>query len=162
MKTRLAAFVLFSSIFAAMPAAAQPYGAFLVRSSGHGFVEVPASSAFDFTTGFTFEAWVTGSDTGACSGIAGKNYTQAWWIGVCGTTFRSYIKGTSSLFDGGTVPANEFQHIAVTYDGAVRKHYVDGELVASKAESGPMTTSTSALRLNSDAAYRVQLRDHAR
>lgn len=139
--------------FVAVPLAAQPYGAFLVRSSGHGYVEVPASSAFDFTTGFTLEAWVTGSDTGACSSIAGKNYTQAWWIGVCGTTFRSYIKGTSSLFDGGKVPANQFVHIAVTYDGAVRKHYVDGELVGSKIESGPMTTSASAVRFNSDTAY---------
>src|SRR2546423_506621 len=104
-------------IVAPIPSAAQPSGAVLVRSSGHRLVEVPASSAFDFTTGFTFEAWVTGSDTGACSSIAGKNYTQAWWIGVCGTTFRSYIKGTSSLFDGGKVQANVFQHIAVTYDG---------------------------------------------
>jgi hypothetical protein len=155
-RTRLVSlFVLGLLIVAAMPAAAQPYGAFLVRSSGHGYVEVPTSSAFDFTTGFTLEAWVTGSDAGGCSGIAGKNYTQAWWIGVCGTTFRSYIKGTSSLFDGGTIRANVFQHIAVTYDGAVRKHYVDGELVASKAETGPMTTSTSPLRLNSDAAFAV-------
>jgi hypothetical protein len=140
-------------VFTAVPLAAQPYGAFLARSSGHGFVEVPASSAFDFTTGFTLEAWVAGSDTGSCSSIAGKNYTQAWWIGVCGTTFRSYIKGTSSLFDGGKVPANQFVHIAVTYDGAVRKHYIDGELVASRVESGPMTTSASAVRFNSDTAY---------
>jgi hypothetical protein len=155
MRSRIASLVVVSLMFLALPAAAQPYGAFLVRSSGHGYVEVPASSAFDFTTGFTLEAWVTGSDTGSCSGIAGKNYTQAWWIGVCGTTFRSYIKGTSSLFDGGTIRANVFQHIAVTYDGAVRKHYVDGELVASKAETGPMTTSTSPLRLNSDAAFGI-------
>lgn len=140
-------------IVAALPAAAQPYGAFLVRSSGHGYVEVPASSAFDFSTGFTLEAWVAGSDTGSCTSIAGKNYTQAWWIGVCGTTLRSYIKGTSSLFDGGTIPANEFVHVAVTYDGSVRKHYIDGELVASKAESGPMTTSASAMRFNSDTSW---------
>ena len=147
--------LLLCSLFILIAAAAfaQPYSAYLVRSGGHGYVEVPHSSDFNFTTGFTFEAWVSGSDGGACSGIAGKNYTQAWWIGVCGTTFRSYIKGTSSLFDGGKVPANEFVHIAVTYDGAVRKHYVDGELVASRAETGPMTTSTSPLRLNSDAAY---------
>jgi len=140
-------------LLCALPAAAQPYGAYLVRSSGHGYVEVPDSSAFAFTTGFTLEAWVAGSDTGACSGIAGKQYTTAWWIGVCGTTLRSYIKGTSSLFDGGKVPANEFVHIAVTYDGATRKHYIDGELVASKAETGPMTTNTQAMRFNSDTAY---------
>jgi hypothetical protein len=152
-RSRLVSVLVLMFLVVALPAAAQPYGAFLVRSSGHGYVEVPASSAFDFTTGFTFEAWVAGSDAGGCSGIAGKDYTRAWWIGVCGTTFRSYIKGTSSLFDGGKVQANEFVHIAVTYDGAVRKHYVDGELVASKTESGPMTTSTTAMRFNSDTSY---------
>src|ERR1043165_1900397 len=71
-------------IVAAMPAAAQPYGAYFVKGSGHGYVEVPASSAFDFTTGFTFEAWVAGSDDGTCSSIARKNWNQAWGIGVGG------------------------------------------------------------------------------
>jgi hypothetical protein len=132
---------------------AQPFGAYLVKGSTPGYVEIPHSSDFNFSTGFTFEAWVTGSDPGSCSGIAGKGYPQTWWIGVCGTTFRSYIKGTASRFDGGKVPANEFVHIAVTYDGAVRKHYVDGELVASNVESGPMTTNSSAVRLNHDVSY---------
>ena len=98
--------------FPSLPCAAfaQPFNAYLVRSSGHGYVEVPHNGAFNFTTGFTLETWVSGTDTGACSSIAGKGYTTAWWIGVCGTTLRSYIKGTSSLFDGGTIPLNEFVH----------------------------------------------------
>ena len=137
----------------ALPLAAQPYGAYLVRSSGAGYVEVPHSSAFDFSSGFTFEAWVSGSDPGGCSGIAGKGYTTAWWVGVCGTTLRSYIKGMSSLFDGGKVQANEFVHIAVTFDGTTRKHYIDGELVASRVDSGTMTTNTQPIRFNSDVAY---------
>jgi hypothetical protein len=140
-------------VVAAMPVAAQPYGAYFVKGSGHGYVEVPASSAFDFTTGFTFEAWVGGSDDGTCSSIAGKNWNQAWWIGVCGTRLRSYIKGSSSVFDGGTIPTGEFVHVAVTYDGATRKHYIDGELVASHAETGPMTTSTSPMRFDSDVNF---------
>src|SRR5207248_2395904 len=100
-RTRLVSlFVLGLLIVAALPAAAQPYGAYFVKGSGNGYVEVPHSSAFDFTTGFTFEAWVGGSDPlSGCSSIAGKNYTQAWWIGVCGTTLRSYLKGSGSLLD---------------------------------------------------------------
>lgn len=155
MKTRLAALFVCLSIIAATPAAAQPYGAFFVRNSGLGYVEVPHSSVFNFSTGFTFEAWVSGTDGPAagCSGIAGKQYTTAWWIGVCGTTLRSYIKGTGSDFDGGKIPANEFVHIAVTYDGTTRKHYIDGELVASRADSGSMTTNTQPMRFNSDVAF---------
>src|SRR5436190_24162619 len=134
------------SILCAAPLAAQPFGAWLIKQSSPGFIEVPASSAFDFSTGFTLEAWVNGTDTGACSSIAGKNYKQAWWIGICGTTLRSYIKGTASLFDGGKVLSGDWAHIAVTYDGVTRKHYIDGELVASLAETGPMTTSVSPMR----------------
>lgn len=146
--------LLLVALFLLVPcsAFAQPFGAYFVRGT-NGYIEIPHNSAFNFSTGFTFEAWVSGSDSGGCSSIAGKGWQQTWWIGVCGTTLRSYIKGTASLFDGGTVPANDFVHIAVTYDGAVRKHYVDGELVASRAETGPMTTNSSAVRLNSDVLY---------
>ena len=136
----------------AAPLAGQPFGAWLIKGSSPGFVEIPASSAFDFTTGFTLEAWVNGTDAGACSSIAGKGYTNAWWVGVCGTTLRSYIQGTSSLFDGGKV-SSDWTHIAITYDGTTRKHYIDGELVASHANSGPMTTNASAVRIDSDVSY---------
>src|SRR5438876_10676225 len=108
--------LLIVSILCAAPLAAQPFGAWLIKQSSPGFVQIPASSAFDFSTGFTLEAWVNGTDTGACSSIAGKGYTTTWWIGVCGTTLRSYIQGTSSLFDGGKVASNDWVHIAVTYD----------------------------------------------
>jgi concanavalin A-like lectin/glucanase superfamily protein len=153
-KSRLALMLILGVLMvAAGTASAQPFTAYMTKGAGHGFVEIPHSSAFDFTNGFTFEAWVNGSDSGGCSSIAGKTWTQAWWIGVCGTTLRSYIKGTPSLFDGGVVPANEWTHIAVTFDGTTRNHYIDGELVATRADSGPMVTSTSALRLDSDVAF---------
>lgn len=141
-------------LLCSLPAAAQPFGAYLVKGSGEGWVEVPPSSAFDFTTGFTFEAWVGGADPGPCGSIAGKDYLQSWWVGVCGTTLRSYLKGgLASQFNGGTIPANEFVHVAVTYDGAVRKHYIDGELVASKAETGAMPASSAAMRFNGDVSW---------
>jgi hypothetical protein len=146
-------------MFVALPAMAQPFNAFLTIPSGNGYVSIPPSG-FDFTTGFTFEAWVavsddfptTGSGTG-CSSIAGKNYLTAWWIGVCGTDLRSYIKGSASQFTGGTLPRNGFHHIAVTYDGSVRKHYIDGEEVASRNETGPMTFSTDNVRIGSDVSW---------
>jgi hypothetical protein len=138
----------------ALPLAAQPYGAYLVKGSGEAWVEVPNTSAFNFTTGFTFEAWVGGVDPGVCGSIAGKDFQQSWWVGVCGTTLRTYLKGgLPSQFNGGTIPANEFVHVAVTYDGAVRKHYIDGELVASHAETGAMPASSAAMRLNGDASW---------
>ena len=145
--------VLAIFVGAVSPLAAQPFSAWLIKGSSPGYVEIPASSAFDFTTGFTLEAWVNGTDTGSCSSIAGKGYTTAWWVGVCGTTLRSYLKGTGNLLDGGKVPSNDWTHIAVTYDGVTHNHYIDGELVKSRAETGPMTNNASAVRIDSDVSY---------
>jgi hypothetical protein len=139
---------------AAWPAAAQPFGAWLVKGSAQGYVAIPASSAFDFTNGFTFEAWASGSDSGGCSSLAGKNFTKAFWIGVCGSTLRSYLRGSGSFLDGGTVPT-DWTHIAVTWDGTTHKHYIDGELVKSRVETGPMTASTDELRIFGDVAFQL-------
>ncbi len=144
-------------LLASVPASAQPFSWFLgvyFYPETTGYVAVPHSSDFNFTTGFTCEAWVKVTDSaGTCSSITGKKYNTAWWIGVCGTTFRSYIKGNGSVFDGGTIPANTWAHIAVTYDGTTRRHYVDGEEVGTHADTGEMGTSTEELRIGSDVPF---------
>ena len=140
---------------AAAPLAAQPFNSWLINgiSSSHGYVEIPSSSDFNFSTGFTFEAWISGTDAGGCSSVGGKNFTNAWWVGVCGTTLRSYIMGTPSQFNSGKI-SSDWTHIAVTYDGTTRKHYVDGELVGTRTvETGAMPTNTSAVRIDSDVSW---------
>ena len=146
--------------FVAIPLAAQPFGAFLVIPSGSGYIAIPHSSAFDFTTGFTFEAWVSIKDpSGGCSSIFGNQWTAAQWVGVCGTTLRSYDRGylsgspTQIFFDSGKIPVNDWTHIAVTFDGTSRKHYIDGELVGTRAESGDLPNTTQEIRIGSDVAF---------
>ncbi|HKR64619.1 MAG TPA: LamG domain-containing protein [Thermoanaerobaculia bacterium] len=147
------------ALLAAGAAFGQPYNAWLTNSSGHGYIQLPATSALSFTGGsFTFEAWVSITDSFGvgCSSIAGNSYTQSTWIGICGTTLRSYLRGTGTFFDGGTVPANNWTHIAITYDAATRlhSHYIDGELVAQRTEPpGGITASTAAWRIFSDANW---------
>src|SRR5215212_10155844 len=156
-RSRMLFLALFTAMLFPFAASAQPFNAYLVLNTGDtGYVQIPPTG-FDFTTGFTFEAWVSVRDsfgTTGCSSITGKDWQQAWWIGVCGTTLRSYIKGSASQFNAGKLPANEWTHIAVTYDGAVRKHYIDGEEVGSKAETGPMTASPGVpVRIGSDVSW---------
>lgn len=132
----------------------QPYSAWLALSGANStYITVPHSASLNPTDGFTFEAWVAVTDDDGCSSIAGKNYQQAWWIGVCGTTLRSYLQGSGSARDGGTVPAGKWTHIAVTWDGSTRRHYINGELVASFAQATPPTTSTAALRIAGDVSW---------
>jgi len=136
------------------PIAAQPFGAWLALSGANStYISVPHSSSLNPTDGFTFEAWVAITDSDGCTSIAGKDYTQAWWIGVCGTTLRSYLRGSGSSRDGGVVPAGKWTHVAVTWDGATRRHYINGEVVASFAQADAPTTSTAALRIAGDVSW---------
>jgi len=146
--------LLFAAGLVAAPATAQPFGQFLQLSGPtSGYVEIPSSSALNPTSAITLEAWVRVTDPGGCSSILGKNYQQAWWVGICGTTLRSYLRGTSSLKDGGTLLPGEWHHIAVVFDGAHRFHYIDGEQTLSVAESAPLTTTSDPFRIGSDVVY---------
>jgi hypothetical protein len=149
---------------AATGAYAQPFDTYLRFDAGYpsnsAYISVPNAAALNPTAAFTFEAWVrlvNSSSTEDCRSIAGKNYTQAWWIGLCTVggqpTLRSFLKGGGSLKNGGYLERDVWTHIAVTFNGSERKHYINGELAATFPETGPLTTSTSPVRIGSDVLW---------
>lgn len=157
--------VLALSLMVAGTAAAQPFGAWITLSGAPstGHVRVPANAALNPTGAFTFEAWVSISNNPAgedCRSIAGKNYLQAWWIGLCTVggkpTLRSYLKGGGSARNGGEIEVNRWTHIAVVFNGTQRLHYINGELAASFAETGPLSTSADEMRIASDVSWQQQ------
>lgn len=157
--------VLLLVILAAPAAQAQPFDSWmtLAGSPSIGYVEIPHSTALNPTGAFTFEAWVNVRDvSGACKSIAGKNWHKAWWIGICGETLRSYVRGSSIggspglPRDGGDLPPGAWTHIAVVFNGSERRHYINGELAASWPEPGPLTTSTDPVRIGGDFNWNPQ------
>jgi concanavalin A-like lectin/glucanase superfamily protein len=155
-------FVLALALLGAAAANAQPFGIWLTATGQPtlGYVNVPASSELNPTGGFTFEAWVAISNSTTaedCRSIAGKDYLSAWWIGQCTVggqpTLRSYLKGGGSARNGGIIPRGVWTHVAVTWDGTTRRHYINGELAASFAETGPLTTSSSPMQILSDVSW---------
>lgn len=151
---QLAGLAVLAVLLLPAAAGAQPFGSFLLLTGPTlGYVEVPSSPALNPTGAITIEAWVNLTDSGGCSSIIGKSFTQSWWVGICGTTLRSYIKGTSSLLDGGVINPGEWNHIAVVYDGVQRRHYINGELVQTHNETGPLPASSANLQIGSDPSY---------
>jgi hypothetical protein len=142
-----------------LPAAAQPFGGtFSLSSANPGYISIPHSPALNPASHITIELWAsvgTLASGSSCRSLVGKGWTQSYWVGICGSNrvLRSYLRGTSSLFDGGVIPLGEITHIAVTFDGTTRRHYINGELVASRAETGALTASTQPLRIGSDVSY---------
>lgn len=157
-----AALLFLLALGALSPAAeAQPFGGggFPVYDGTHQYIRIPHHPSLNPTGAFTFEAWVSlSSPTGLCRSIAGKNWEQSWWIGICPVgspakpTLRSYLKGSASQRNGGTIPPG-LTHIAVVFNGSRRLHYINGEKVLDVAETGPLPTSTSEMRIGSDVEF---------
>lgn len=158
---RLRAVLVAAVLLLPAAAGAQPYGAWALFNPGAtGYLEIPHSAALNPTAGFTFEAWVSISNNASgqdCRSIAGKDYAAAWWVGECNLggqpTLRSYLRGLGSNREAGIVPRGVWTHVAVTFDGSRRRHYIDGELVGEWSETAPLATSTAPLRIGSDVHW---------
>jgi hypothetical protein len=148
--------VLAFTLLAAGAAFSQPYNAWLTNVSGHGYVQLPNAANLDFSgKSFTFEAWVSVTDGGSCTSLAGNGFTASSWIGVCGTELRSYLQGSGSAYTIGTVPSGDWTHVAVTFDNVTKKHshYIDGELAGERIDAAGISTPAAAWRIFSDVSW---------
>ncbi len=145
-------------------ARAQPFGAWLTSSPGFptssGFVQVPANAALTPSAALTVEAWVAISNSTTaedCRSIVGTGYQHNWWLGQCTIggqpTLRSYLKGGLSVQNGGIIPRGVWTHVAVVFTGTQRRHYINGELAATFAETGPLPGGGSDLQIGSDVNW---------
>ena len=118
-------------------------------------ITVPHSSAFNFTTAITIEAWISttstaiqyittkGEDsfylaTNITSG--GENSVSLWLWGPMTT---QWLHSSVVVNDG------MWHHVAGTYDGTTVKLYVDGALSASRIVTATIQTGTSDVEIGS-------------
>lgn len=156
MRSRLAVLAILALALAASPAAADtaPFAGWLTFSGSHSYIQVPHHPDLNPTEAITIEMWVYLEESAAsCPSLVGKDYTQAYWVGVCGTTLRSYLRGGGSVRDAGTLPLDTWVHVAVTSDGVTRRHFINGVQVGSWPAGGPNTTSPDPLRIGSDVSW---------
>ncbi|GAA4427550.1 hypothetical protein GCM10023148_31290 [Actinokineospora soli] len=123
-------------------------------------VTVADTSALRLTTAMTISAWVRptgGADWRTvvlkerASGLSYALYSdnaagRPAGYGRIGTADVA-VTGPSAL------PQSAWSHVALTYDGSALRLYVEGALVSTAAVSGPMVTSTGALRIGGNAVW---------
>jgi len=136
-------------------ASAQPFSIWVNLNGPESGFHVPASAALNPTSAITLEGWVSldSSAFSGCWNFIGKNYTTAWWVGVCDGQLRSYVGGTPSVYTAGNIPVGQWTHFAVTSDGVTRLHYINGELVGTHTETTAITTNGAGVGIGTDVAF---------
>jgi subtilisin family serine protease len=125
--------------------------------NGTSNVEVPNATSLNPTGGITLAVWcfpAVGA-TGDIIGKDGEGTDRQYFIGLStGGHFRPHIGTATGLhsFDGAAqVLPNNWYYVAMTYDGAELKVYINGVLDGSAAVSGPIITTTQPLRIGGGA-----------
>lgn len=139
---------------------AQPFNVWLQspRASGR-YISVAHNAALNPTSQITLEVWASISlNPSECVSLIGKDYLTGYWLGVCntasGTVLRSYLRGGGRAGrDAGVVPTGQWTHLAVTFDGTTRRHYINGEQVGFWTEPGPLATNSAQFRIGSDVSW---------
>lgn len=138
------------------------------NSAANNTLSVASNSSLDFTFGFTYEAWVNFDlDPGLRTLIAkaDHNTTYGLQIDVQADPTNSRIifyhpnlRDPSTLvfnftteYNWTTIAADTWYHIALTYNGAETKIYLNGVEVASQANTRTLLTNPNTLYLGFSA-----------
>jgi hypothetical protein len=127
------------------------------------------ASKIDLGTGMTLEAWVNPTSMSGWETVLMKERGAAGAgllsyalyahdgapeaLGFAGPAGYIRPAGATATDQGvrqashTPIPLNAWTHIATTYDGANQRLYINGALVASRAQTGTMVVSNGSLRI---------------
>ena len=136
------------------------YGRALSFNGVSSLVQIPASASLSLSSGITLEAWVfpTASQSGWRTII--QREVDAYFLhasnvsGPLRPAGGGTFNGTVAYVSGAAAnPVNAWTHLAMTYDGATLRLYVNGVLTASQARTGAIETNTSPVRIGGNSPY---------
>jgi len=121
------------------------YGSAL-QFQGSSYLEIRNSTedlAFGGTSPFTITAWVKNQGGGTLMAKFNGGIVGAYIVTINGDGTVSFHREVAPWAYAGTaaLPNDDFGHVAVTYDGAVMKIYVNGQLDAQQ-DRGAQNTDT--------------------
>jgi hypothetical protein len=137
-------------------------GSALSFNGTSSWVTVPDAPELDLTSGMTLEAWVKPSQlNGLWRSAILKETNGELSYGLYASTDTGPPSGhvlvgaaPDTYVRGASAPAvGAWTHVAATYDGSTLRVFVNGVQESSKSVSGPITTSTGALRIGGNAVW---------
>ena len=116
-------------------------------------VTISDAASLDLTTGMTLEAWVYPTVAPAdWRAVVGKDVDRYYLMAGSGNNVPAVggtwtVGGNANLYAPSALAVNTWTHLAATFDGAAVRLFVNGVQVATRAQSGALTTSTNPLTI---------------
>jgi glucose/arabinose dehydrogenase len=129
------------------------YGSAIAFDGSDDVVVVPDANSLDLTSGMTLEAWVYPTTTLSDWKSILQKEADAYFLNGNTNTNKVGVGGTFAgscctvLQGPNALPANQWTHVAGTYDGANLRLYVNATQVASQARTGSLQVTGTPLRI---------------
>ena len=137
------------------------FGGALTFNGTSSQVSIPDNTTLDLTNGMTLSAWVYPSSAASSwRTVMLKENTGDLVYALYGSSDTSFPQGmrvvsgvTKSASGTAALPVNTWTNLAVTYDGANLRMYVNGVQTGTVAATGSMANSTLPLRIGGNAIW---------
>ena len=137
------------------------FGTALAFDGSSDMATVPDSPALDLTDRMTLEAWVyplsAFDDTTILLKERPGQFAYALYASDGGNRpFAELFATSGTLIEArsfATLSTNAWSHVAATFDGAMMRLYINGNLVGGRIRSGSVITSASPLRIGGSALF---------